>query len=482
MASLFGGVDPLATLRMSHDSRGDWLKAFEVGANYAQNKQRLANETQRVANDTARTSVDLQRQNAAMGVEAIRNQDEALYQGADLPLLVQFGQSLSRETDPNAIATAPLPQTKTAKGLMDAEKIRGQQIDRALNTEEANVIKQSRVLILDSLKDASPDTRINALPIISKPQWAQDPAAVSELSRILGADIERKQQNAVELAETRRLSAGSAAALLTDEELIEKGLVTPEQREAFRNQSAASGGLSSIGGAAGVRAREGVDMAVKALNQSGITYTEAERLAALDASTRGGVSGANAPQAVVKEIETENKSYQLLDDVTKRIDKFNAKYGQGAFSDYVGPIDAPVFKFRSMAVDPAKANDADREARDLFRSVNFVVQQYRRGNFGTALTANETQAFQEIVAPNSNADYVEGLKTFKDNVKRAVGISVRDHKMSPNINITIKERFLKDNPSVEVVEKIEVIAPNGQRGLVPASKLEEALKRGYRRP
>lgn len=39
-----------------------------------------------------------------------------------------------------------------------------------------------------------------------------------------------------------------------------------------------------------------------------------------------------------------------------------------------------------------------------------------------------------------------------------------------------------DSGTAVPVEKVEVIAPNGQRYMMPAAKLQEALKRGYRRP
>lgn len=199
---------------------------------------------------------------------------------------------------------------------------------------------------------------------------------------------------------------------------------------------------TGIGGAAGVRAKEGVENMVKGLESIGQKVSEAEISDVKSKALLGGMSAVNAPISVVKDIESENKAFQQLDDVTGKIAKFDAKYGAGAFDEYVGPVDAPVFKFKTKGIAPQKLAEADREAKSIFREANYVIQAYRKNNFGTALTENETAAFREIVGDPTFADYANGLSTFRDSVKRGVGISVADHKFSPNIQLSIKKRFL----------------------------------------
>lgn len=232
---------------------------------------------------------------------------------------------------------------------------------------------------------------------------------------------------------TRNLPMAARIASMTDQELIEQGF-DPERIPAMREAAANRANQKSI------QAKEFVSNVEKSL-PGGRKLSDKERADLTQKYIGGGSAALNAPPSVVKDIESENIASQRLDEVTKSIEDFNKKYGDNAIDEYIGPIDNPVFKFKSKAVPTAERKAADREARDIFRKAKLIVQGYRKENFGTALTATETSQFRDIVGDESFADYTDALKSFGDSMKGAVSKRLVDYELAPNIPRTIKDRF-----------------------------------------
>jgi hypothetical protein len=233
MASLFGGLDPFpAYLRQDE---GSFLRSFEMGAQVAERSQRLQLEKQRVLNDTATTAVNLQRQQSAMGIEALRNQEEATYQAFDIPQIVEFGKSISMKQTPAEVAATPLPAgLKTPKAIADAQKIQQSRLASVNGTTEAQLVQGNRALLLDALKDASPDVRIEALPYMSKPDWATNPESVSAVTTLLKQDRAKKQADLMDVTLQRRFSSPAAVEAW----IADNPDATPEQIAAMRKSAA----------------------------------------------------------------------------------------------------------------------------------------------------------------------------------------------------------------------------------------------------
>ena len=234
--------------------------------------------------------------------------------------------------------------------------------------------------------------------------------------------------------------------------------------------------LSSLGGARAVQVQKGLDAMAKDYADMGIPFSDAEKDHIMGVLSTGSIGSLAASPGVIKDIESENKTFQLLDKVTQDVAAFDQKYGEGAFGEYVGPIDAPVFKWKTKAVDPKKLSEADREAKALQRRVKGIVQRYRNAQFGSQLTEGEKEAFLEIVGDESGADYANALETFRDGVKNAVTVSVNDHKFSPNIARSIKQRWLArpgavQAPAAPTSKPVEVPRklPNGRVGIFDAN-------------
>lgn len=169
-------------------------------------------------------------------------------------------------------------------------------------------------------------------------------------------------------------------------------------------------------------------------------FTEADEDAA-QARFLSGQAAINAPANIVKDTLSEAQSFKMLNDAIVKVESFNKRYGDRAFEKYVGPIDNPVFNVKSLAVSPEDLPKADAEARSVFRDVGYIIQQYRKANFGTALTENETKEFKKIIADPKFADYFNSIKTFRDNVKKAVDFKVGAYRFSENIPLDIRGEF-----------------------------------------
>lgn len=449
MADIFGKTEVLPSWLRDDGERA--VQGFQMGAQignaYARNKQN-AIENQRaerrmtIEEDQAETRKMLAQ--SQMEGQRLKVDEEKAF-AADTPAILQFGQA--------ALKASTVDEIDQLAAGIKLQSYAGQQaLEKVKSVHEGRVAKKR----LESFGTQF-DSAVQAFTMANGRPPTDDERRVISSETFMRVDPEQWSKSVL----PRQIAADAimeAAQLRTDASMA---------NQASRALSA------GFGGAAGVRAKEGVTKQVEALKGIGYNPSPEQVAAAEAASISGGMTAANAPAALIKDVETENTSFLQLERAVDSIDKFNEKFGPNAFEEYVGPIDAPVFRAKAGAIDPKKLKEADAEARKIFRTVNFIVQGYRKGNFGTALTANETQAFNEIIAPNSQADYVEGLRTFKENVKQKVGQSVSDHALSPNIPFPIKERFLKGSQPVAVEKSTEVQIPvgNGQKLDIDSAKI-----------
>jgi hypothetical protein len=179
---------------------------------------------------------------------------------------------------------------------------------------------------------------------------------------------------------------------------------------------------------------------LSSLKREGIPYTQTDVEEFWSKiSTGGGAMTADRTQ--INNVKSEDKSFVLLDQAASEIEKFDRKYGKGAFDDYVGPFDARRLKFQNIAINKQDVPEASKEANRIFQKVSQVIQGYRRDQFGTALTANETAAFKDIISDPTFANYADSLRGFRDNLSDSLGYSVNQYKLSPLLPIDIKKRW-----------------------------------------
>ena len=304
---------------------------------------------------------------------------------------------------------------------------------------------------------SNPDAQIQALEFVrNNPkiaytrQWAElnrdlDTArkAEFELKKVKEAGTLRIQaqeaatKGKIDVANIMADARTQAAKLgrgLTPEELMQQGL---PREEAVKVSQRLIEEKSPSG-----KAKWAVEDIAEGLKQSGIPVTEAEKASARGSYGQSGVSLRAGPK-LKENILTEAASVELMDDIQNRINKYEEDYGIGSFNKAVGPIQNAERNLSRYLQDPNSMSEQDREANRIFQSVNQLVQNYRRGNFGTALTGSETKVFQGIVSDPNFSDYTERIDDFKNNIRKKVGIEVRQLKFAPDIPNEIKATFLK---------------------------------------
>lgn len=209
---------------------------------------------------------------------------------------------------------------------------------------------------------------------------------------------------------------------------------------------------------------------LSSLKREGIPYTQTDVEEFWSKiSTGGGAMTADRKQ--IDNVKSEDKSFVLLDQAANEIEKFDRKYGKGAFDDYVGPFDARRLQFQNIAINRQDVPEASKKAKEIFQKVSQVIQGYRRDQFGTALTANETAAFKDIISDPTFANYADSLKGFRDNLSDSLGYSVNQYKLSPLLPIDIKKRWASAYQGVGGATGQGAQIPTGQPQPAPARKV-----------
>ena len=128
-----------------------------------------------------------------------------------------------------------------------------------------------------------------------------------------------------------------------------------------------------------------------------------------------------------------------LGDAMKRVESFNQKYGPKAFDEFVGPVDAPIFR----AVGKYKGlPEADKkEARLIQQQIAKVVQDYRKDVFGATLTKNEQENMDQVVGTTGGNDYLVLTQGFAENLQRGLNNQVKTFRLYPDLPPDIKRRY-----------------------------------------
>ena len=235
----------------------------------------------------------------------------------------------------------------------------------------------------------------------------------------------------------RSVSGATDVSLLTDETLAQMTGRPIEEIPALR-ETIASKGIAFN--------KEPMALKfVESVKASGIPLTPEEE-EDVKAKYYAGVGALNAPADAVKNLNSEARSFNLLNKAIEDIDRFNAEYGADAFSQFVGPIDKGVIEQAAKRLPLDKQPKAIKDARNVFETVSKVIQGYRRGEFGTALSASESALFKGIVREPEFADYERSIKNFRNQLLRGIQYSAGQYKAAPNIPLSIRKQFFVEQP------------------------------------
>ena len=148
------------------------------------------------------------------------------------------------------------------------------------------------------------------------------------------------------------------------------------------------------------------------------------------------------PAKVIDSITASDKAIFQLDNAIDKINQFDARYGKGAFNEYVGPIDSPLFK--ATAKFKGLTSAEKQTARAIQQQIGMVIQDYRKGVFGATLTTNEQNNMDSIAGTTGGNDYVLLTSGFNENLKRGIGKSITNNKYNADIPLELKKTYAPD--------------------------------------
>lgn len=156
-------------------------------------------------------------------------------------------------------------------------------------------------------------------------------------------------------------------------------------------------------------------------------------------ATRVTRSNIKTPAKVIDSITASDKAIFQLDNAIEKINQFDTKYGKGAFNEYVGPIDSPLFKATSKFKGLTSAEK--QTARAIQQQIGMVIQDYRKGVFGATLTTNEQKNMDSIAGTTGGNDYVLLTSGFNENLKRGIEKSITNNKFNADIPMDLKRTY-----------------------------------------
>lgn len=243
------------------------------------------------------------------------------------------------------------------------------------------------------------------------------------------------QKIAEKKAEEERLNKASKTALtgskFTKESLkqaLDNGDITQEEYNQYLPSARTEGGITG----------QLINKQISGLEKQGVITNEDEKAEA-EAFLSGPDRG-KAPTDVLKSINLANGAILDLNDAFKKIQDFEKNYGKNSFSEFVGPLDNPLFEAKGRFKGITSKQQED--ARSIFNKIRLVVNDYQSNKYGATLTPAEISNLEKVVSNPSRADYINVINAFKDNLTSGIENRVWDYRYSPSIVPDIKKRYL----------------------------------------
>jgi hypothetical protein len=147
------------------------------------------------------------------------------------------------------------------------------------------------------------------------------------------------------------------------------------------------------------------------------------------------------PDAIKQRYDLTETARKVLNDAQTDIKKFDQKYGSGAFAQYIGPFNKPVYDATGLlkGLDAAQA-----EAKNIFGKINDVKVEYQKGTFGTAVTGPEKEDMKELFGSATRNDFLVMLDSFKNALAAHNGYIIRQHPYDSGILDSDRQELAPD--------------------------------------
>jgi hypothetical protein len=416
------------------------LKAFELGASLydrAQTQKRMMEQFQQQTAESLLQRQGLELQNKIRDNELANGISERAKFSADLPK-IQAWQSAyvqwNAKGDPTQPFPAPPSDLQSATGLKMLGDMSGPVLqslpmaqnrfiyEKALTSETSALNKEIDFLTENGKGDVvlqyngglDPETRkIN-------PEFRK---AIFDAAAPLRQEQARmKKLTAIGMAGQRNTKEGL-------KNLLDSGDITQQEYEQLLPTARTEGGVVA----------QRANQVLEGLKKQKIVQTDEDEINAK--VFLGGPNQGKVPADVSKALTAANRAVVELDDVFKKLNAFESKYGKGSFSEYVGPLDSPIFDLKGRF--KGLTSQEQKDARDIHGKIKLVVTDYQNNKYGATLTPSETDNLQKVVSTPARNDYIQVISSFKDNLRSGAENSIWDYRFSPDIPYDIKNRYLE---------------------------------------
>jgi len=414
------------------------LEAFQIGASLydrAQTQRRMMEQLQlQTAQQVMqRENYDIQNKTASYNLS--RSMDDQAKFAVDLPK-IQAWQSAyvqwNAKGDPTAAFPAPPTDLQSATGLKMLGDMSGPVIQSLPMAQNRFLLEKANASQFESLNNEIKFLNEHGksdIPLQYNGGLDPKTGKINPESRIAifaaAAPLREKEARLKELSTTALTGQRNTREGLT-QQLISGAINQQEYDELFPT-------ARPEGGFAELRTQKNlanlVDEGLVDPNNK-TDFANASRIVRSNIKT---------PTKVIDSITASDKAIFQLDNAIDKINQFDSKYGKGAFNEYVGPIDSPLFK--ATAKFKGLTSAEKQTARAIQQQIGMVLQDYRKGVFGATLTPNEQVDMENIAGTTGGNDYVFLTSGFNENLKRGIGKSITNNRYDAAIPLDLKKTY-----------------------------------------
>ena len=416
------------------------LQAFQLGASLFDRAQTQARMMEQFKQQTAESLLQrqgLELQNKIRDNELSNGISERAKFSADLPK-IQAWQSAyvqwNAKGDPTAAFPAPPTDLQSATGLKMLGDMSGpviQSLPMAQNRFLLEKANASQMAALNKEIDFLNENGKSDIPL--QYNGGLDPKTQQINPEFRAAIFAAAAPLRQEQAKLKNLTAiGLAGQRNTKEglkDLLDSGEITQQLYDQLLPTARTEGGVVA----------QRANKVLEGLKKQKIVQTDEDEINAQ--VFLGGPNQGKVPAEVSKSLNAANKAVVELDDVFKKLNAFESKYGKGSFSEYVGPLDSPVFDLKGRF--KGLTSQEQKDARDIHNKIKLVVTDYQNNKYGATLTPSEIDNLQKVVSSPARNDYIQVISSFKDNLRSGAENSIWDYRFSPDIPYDIKNRYLE---------------------------------------
>jgi hypothetical protein len=416
------------------------LQAFQLGASLydrAQTQKRMMDQFNLQLADQAMRKEHYDIQNKIATDNAKRTLDEQNAFGQDLPKIQQWQSEFvqwNAKGDPTLPFPAPPSDLKSATGLKMLGDMSGpvlQTLPMMQNRHYQQVANNKEMESLNS--EVKFLTENGKSDVVLKYNSGIDPKTGQINLEARKAIFDAAAPLRQEQSRMKKLAAIGMAGQRNTKEglktLLDSGDITQQEYEQLLPTARTEGGVVA----------QRANQVLEGLKKQGIVQSPEDEINAK--VFLGGPRQGQVPADVSKALTAANRAVVELDDVFKKLNAFENKYGKGSFSEYVGPLDSPVFNLKGRF--KGLTSQEQKDARDIHSKIQLVVTDYQNNKYGATLTPSETDNLQKVVSTPARNDYIQVISSFKDNLRSGAENNIWEYRFSPDIPYDIKKRYLE---------------------------------------